>query len=187
MGATSNKGGYQGPNTSGPGGQGRDYGGNAIGSRMPGEFVIGGARPIGAPNLGFEMPGGQPAPAVMPPAGQPGNRFMPRGMVPPAGVRSPVANPRRFQPGRVGGMQPGMPGTQPQPGTPPAPQITPDIINQIKQLFPGTLGGGKGGFQGPMTTQLTPEQQSVQRYNAGPMPEGGYMGLGGTDVNNYSN
>ena len=147
--SASSKGGYGGPNTSGPGGQGRDYNGNAIGSRMPGQYAVGGApRPIGGPapipggrpapgDLYHPQPGfgdsiGMPAPAVLPPEGEPGNfrpgnRFMPgRGMIPPAGGRPGFGNPRQVNPGQ-GGMRP-MPA---QPG----------------------YGGGKGGFQGPMTME----------------------------------
>jgi len=58
--SASSKGGYGGPNTAGPGGQGRDYNGNAIGSRMPGQFAVGGLpRAIGGP---APIPGGRPAP-----------------------------------------------------------------------------------------------------------------------------
>jgi hypothetical protein len=99
------KGGYGGPNTAGPGGQGRDYNGNAIGSNIPGQFFVGGP----APRIGF---GPAPIPVAPPQQGdlyQPGgNRFMPgRGMVPPAGAR--VGNPRQVMPGQ-GPMQPGQPG-----------------------------------------------------------------------------
>lgn len=123
------KGGYGGPNTSGPGGQGRDYNGNAIGSNMPGEFTMGGPRMIGG---GYGQPifGGRPnpgdlyQPGGMPPQGN--GRFQPRGMIPPAGGR--IGNPRQLNPGQ-GPMQPG------QPQQPPS------------------YGGGKGGFQGPMTME----------------------------------
>ena len=164
MGASS-KGGMRGPNTAGPGGQGRDYNGNARGSNMPGEFNIGGPRMIGGaygqpifggrPNPGdlyrrnISGPGYQtpsepnmPEDPNMPPPMDPslpppgGNRFMPGGgMIPPAGGR--IGNPRQVNPGR-GGMRPGQPG---QPGLG-------GIVNEagragggiINGLFPG-LGG----------------------------------------------
>jgi hypothetical protein len=86
------------------------------------------------------------------------NRFMPRGMVPPAGgkpqpgqptdpytrQRFPqgdprrYGNPRQFNPGQPG-LQPGMP--QPMPGMP-QPMPSPPVRGKGG-------GGGKGGFPGP--------------------------------------
>ena len=157
MSASSNpggKGGYGGPNTAGPGGQGRDYNGNAIGSRWPGQFTVGGP----APRIGFgpaPIPGAppapgdlyrpgvpQPQPAVMPPQG--GNRFMPGGMIPPAGSR--------LQPG-----QPTVPYTRQRPpagdparyGQPNPGDIFKGIVNPIFDgIGRGIGGGGKGGFPG---------------------------------------
>ena len=175
------KGGFQGPNTRAPGGGGMNQAGNPISGGMPTQFNAGGPSMIGGA-YGQPIFGGRPTPGELyrPPVGgadpgfnapmpQPGfGRFQPGGMIPPAGARSQVrgvvADPRRLN------------RYNPQP-----------VIGNPRQVNPGQgpmqpgMPGGKGGFQGPMTS---PEQESVRRYNAGPMPEGGYMGLGSEQPGN---
>jgi hypothetical protein len=150
-----------GPNTSGPGGQGRDYNGNAIGSRMPGEFTIGGPpRAIGGP---APIAGGRPAPGDLYNRPQPGFRVQPSpGVMPPG-----FGNPRQFNPGQ-GPMRPGMPTPMPMPGP----------------------GGGKGGggIFGPggpidvgdiFTKGLMPMFKQGQGQQPGqPMPPGVSKGFG---------
>lgn len=166
MGASS-KSGMGGPNTRAPGGQGRDYNGNAIGSNMPGQFAIGGApRPIGGP---------APIPGMPPQQGdlyQPGgNRFMPGGgMVPPAGARPqpgdmtgpytrqryPAGDPRRY--GNPRQVNPGQPGLQPGPAPMPSP------IENMPSPVPGRGkggGGGKGGMPGPGMPVQRPGGQPI--------------------------
>jgi hypothetical protein len=184
MGATSNKGGYGGPNTRGPGGQGRDYNGNAIGSNMPGQFAIGGApRPIGGP---APIPGGRPAPGDLynrqPPVDGPRydgpytdeNGDQMGGLN--VGGPPPSAPVNRFMPG-VGIVSP--PGGRPQPGQMTGPYTRQRYPSGDPRRY-ANQGGVPGG--GPQPGAPTPMPSPPMRGKGGGGGKGGMPGPGGPQI-----
>jgi len=163
MGASS-KGGYGGPNTRGPGGQGRDYNGNAIGSRMPGQFAIGGApRPIGGP---APIPGGRPAP---------GDLYNPE-QGPRLGGTFGVdfgspSDPGYYEARRDAGLGPGDQGV----GMGPAVEIDAPVNRfQPQGMIPPAGGRPQPGqMTGPNTRQRYPSGDPRRYANQGGVPGGG--------------